>query len=293
MTIRQLEYFLTAAQTLSFTKTAHQFFISQSAVTQQIRALENEFDAELFLRSNNRIRLTPAGEALLKDAEMIVSKYHDAVARVRAARDGMSGTLRIGYLQGIEMSRFPGMIQEFRAEYPGIHIELNRGNAISLHDDYMNGRFDIIFNVQHPLLRYADSVSRTIGEYPFYVVVPPDHYLAGTRKIELHQLKYEKLILHDFKLDLPDNSGIPPHPFLDSGMMDQITAVTDDVESILIFVAAGIGIAIVPEFDVFKPQININLDYIPLDTGAYREKLEIVYPAGNANPLLKFFLDKV
>ncbi len=293
MTIRQLEYFLTAAQTLSFTKTAHQFFISQSAVTQQIRALENEFDAELFLRSNNRIRLTPAGEALLKDAEMIVSKYHDAVARVRAARDGMSGTLRIGYLQGIEMSRFPGIIQEFRAEYPGIHIELNRGNAVNLHDDYRNGRYDIIFNVQNPLLRYSDSVSRVIGEYPFYVAVPPDHYLSGMRKVELNQLQYEKLILHDVKPDASESTRTYSYPFLDDNMMKNIISVTDDVESILISVAAGIGIAVVPEFDILKPQINVNLAYVLLDTGDYRKKLEVVYPEKDANPMLKFFLDKV
>lgn len=81
LTIRQLEYFLTAAQTLSFTKTARQFYISQSAVTQQIHALEEEFDAELFLRRNNRIRLTPAGETLVQDAEMMVARYYGAVKK--------------------------------------------------------------------------------------------------------------------------------------------------------------------------------------------------------------------
>ena len=101
MTIRQLEYYLTAAQTLSFTKTARQFFISQSAVTQQIRALEEEFDTELFLRSNNKIRLTPAGETLVQDAEMMIAKYYDAIEKVHAERDGMSGELRIVYLQGM------------------------------------------------------------------------------------------------------------------------------------------------------------------------------------------------
>ena len=75
--------------------------------------------------------------------------------------------------------------------------------------------------------------------------------------------------------------------------MKNVAQVTDDIENILIFVAAGIGIAIVPEFDVFKPQININLAYIPLDTGDYREKLEIVYPEKDVNPLLRYFMDKI
>ena len=293
LTIRQLEYFLTAAQTLSFTKTARQFYISQSAVTQQIHALEEEFDAKLFLRRNNRIRLTPAGETLVQDAEMMVARYYDAIEKVHAVRDGMSGELRIGYLQGMEMSRFPRTVQEFRADYPGIQISLNRDNAVNLHDDYLNGRYDIIFNVKNSLLRYSNSISKTIGEYPYYVVVPTDHYLSGMRKVKLRQLRYEKLILHDFKIEVPANSEIHPHPFLNKEIMKNVAQVTDDIENILIFVAAGIGIAIVPEFDVFKPQININLSYIPLDTGDYREMLEIVYPEKDANPLLRYFMDKI
>lgn len=293
MTIRQLEYFLTAAHTLSFTKTARQFFISQSAVTQQIRALENEFDTDLFLRSNNRIRLTPAGETLVPEAKLIVAKSREAVSKVHAARDGMNGKLRIGYLQSMELSHFPRTVQEFREDYPGIRMELNRDNAIRLHDDYLNGRYDMIFNVKNQLLRYPGSRQVTVGEYPFFVAVPQGHYFAQLRRVTQQDLQDEKLILHDFHLTVPESMEVTPRPYLSEENLKRVVATLDDIETILIFVAAGVGIAVVPEFDIYKPQINISLSYVPFDTGAYREKLEIVYPERDANPLLKFFLEKI
>jgi len=88
MTIRQLEYFLSAARTLSFTKTAQAFYISQSAITQQIKSLEEELDVKLFWRNNNQIRLTSVGELFVPEADAIVSRLKEAQEKLHAARDG-------------------------------------------------------------------------------------------------------------------------------------------------------------------------------------------------------------
>ena len=120
MTVQQLKYFLDAAKSLNFTKTGEAFFISQSAVTQQIHNLEQELGVKLFVRRSRRLALTDAGRVFMGEAQGILARTEDAVERVRAVQNGKSGTLDVGYLKGIEMSRFPKSVQSFHEKYPGV-----------------------------------------------------------------------------------------------------------------------------------------------------------------------------
>ena len=97
MNTNQLRYFVTAAECRSFTKAADQFYITQTAITQQIRALEDSLGVPLFDRSSRPISLTPAGSAFLSDARSILGRIDQAVNRIQEVSTGMVGTLRIGY----------------------------------------------------------------------------------------------------------------------------------------------------------------------------------------------------
>ena len=94
MQIRQLEYFVAVSEHLNFTKAAKQFYISQTAVTQQIKALEQELGAELFIRNNRHVELTPAGKTFLEDARAIIKRTQDAMIRARQADTVFTGNLR-------------------------------------------------------------------------------------------------------------------------------------------------------------------------------------------------------
>ena len=106
MNTNQLRYFVTAAECRSFTKAADQFYITQTAITQQIRALEDSLGVPLFDRSSRPISLTPAGSAFLSDARSILGRIDQAVNRIQEVSTGMVGTLRIGYTKGFERSNF-------------------------------------------------------------------------------------------------------------------------------------------------------------------------------------------
>ena len=97
MNTNQLRYFVTAAECRSFTKAADQFYITQTAITQQIRALEDNLGVPLFDRSSRPISLTPAGSAFLSDARSILGRIDQAVNRIQEVSTGMVGTLRIGF----------------------------------------------------------------------------------------------------------------------------------------------------------------------------------------------------
>ncbi|MCR5666068.1 MAG: LysR family transcriptional regulator [Eubacterium sp.] len=290
MTIRQLEYFLMASRTLSFTKTAEAYYLSQSAITQQMKSLEEELDVKLFARNNNKIALTSAGELLVQEAEAIVIRARNAAEKLHDIRDGMTGTLRIGYLQSVEMTKFPIAIQKFSEDYPGIRLELHRDNAVELHRDFMEGRYDLIFNVGNEALSYPGANQRILKEYPYYVVVRPNHPFAHRHIVTQEDLKYENLIVHESTQLLMDTSGKVSEKYLTPENMANIITTEGEVETILIMVAAGIGTAVLPQLDILIPQISLNLIHIPLETGGYNETLSVYYPEEVDNPMVPVFL---
>lgn len=293
MTLQQLEYFLSAARTLNFTKTAEMYFISQSAVTQQIKNLERELEVTLFERNNNQLALSEAGALFVSEAESIIAKITDSVSKVRAVQKGMRGNLNIGYLKCMEMSRFPQTVQNFHNKYPGVRLNLKRDNAIHLHDDFIHGRYDIIFNIKHELLTYSNVVEKELDKYPFYAIMPPGHHLNQKKIITQDDLRYEKLIIHDFHRGIPGSPELIPRKYLNDDIMANVIKTEEDVETILIMVASGIGIGILPAFEVRRPQINLNLVYIPLETYGFLQILQIIYSEKNENPLLPLFIDEL
>ena len=104
MNRNQLKYFVAAAESRSFTKAAEQFYISQTAITQQIRLLEEALGCPLFDRSTRPVSLTPAGTIFLREAKGILERMSRAQERVHDASTGLSGTLRVGYVRGYERS---------------------------------------------------------------------------------------------------------------------------------------------------------------------------------------------
>ena len=105
MNINQLKYFVAVAEHQSFTKAATQFFISQTAITQQIHALEESIGLKLIDRSTRPISLTPGGNVFFAEAKSILAHMDMAVWRSREASTGLMGTLRVGYTKGYEQRK--------------------------------------------------------------------------------------------------------------------------------------------------------------------------------------------
>ena len=124
MNINQLKYFISVAEHQSFTKAANQFYISQTAITQQIQALEESIGTKLIDRSTRPISLTPGGNIFLVEARAILDHMETALWRTREASTGLMGTLRIGYTKGYEQSSLPKKLRDFRKEYPNIFYHL-------------------------------------------------------------------------------------------------------------------------------------------------------------------------
>ena len=117
MNLNQLEYFVNAAETLNFTSTAKKFYISQTAITQQIKALEEHLGEELFYRKNKKLSLTPVGKVFYQECKAILIRTSDALEKVHLAANGIIGDLRIGVIDGYEKTNISDSIRNFHNEF--------------------------------------------------------------------------------------------------------------------------------------------------------------------------------
>ncbi len=122
----QIKYFLTAARCLNFTEAAKQLFISQPALSHQILTIEKELNMQLFIRSKNKVRLTPAGLTLLEELPKYEAYYAEVLKKARFSNEGSYGLLRIGCLQGQMLGEvLQKRYAQFRETYPGIAIDFS------------------------------------------------------------------------------------------------------------------------------------------------------------------------
>ena len=118
MNINQLRYFIGVAEYQSFTKAASRYYITQTAITQQIRALESHLGVQLFDRNTRPVRLTPEGSVFLREAKGILERVEQAEHRVREASVGLVGSLKVGYIKGYERSSLSDRLRSFHNKYP-------------------------------------------------------------------------------------------------------------------------------------------------------------------------------
>ena len=168
MNIQQLRYFLVLADTLSFTKTAEKYYISQTAVSNQIKALEEKLGVQLFLRDNRKVILTPAGKVFVKEAKSIITRIEEAVQHTKDAAEGFAGEIHVGYQWGFERTVFPRVLQDFQYEYPNIEILIERDEVAALYDGVMEGKYDIIFNLPLPGKKKSGLKEMVLARYPLY-----------------------------------------------------------------------------------------------------------------------------
>ena len=144
MNRNQLRYFVAAAEHRSFTKAAEQYYISQTAVTQQIQQLEQSLGCELFDRSTRLVSLTSAGSAFLQDAKAILERMSRAQERVHDAATGLTGTLRVGYVRGYERSDLSTLMRHFHQKNSNVLISFYRCSTDVLAAGLLHQEYDIV-----------------------------------------------------------------------------------------------------------------------------------------------------
>ncbi|TPI42971.1 LysR family transcriptional regulator [Mesorhizobium sp. B3-1-9] len=188
----QLRSFYAVGRELSFTKAADLLCIGQPTVTTQVKALEETYDVQLFLRSPRGLKLTDAGEALLTVARQIFSLEEQAVGILRAEGNQISGKLRVGTVGPFFVME---LLSAFHAQYPLVQVSLESGNSDVVYNKLMNYEVDVAIigrDYDDPRL---DLVQ--LGRHEVIIFVHRNHPWAGRQQIDLEELDGQRMIFRE------------------------------------------------------------------------------------------------
>ena len=245
MNRNQLRYFVSAAEHRSFTKAAEQYYISQTAVTQQIQQLEQTLGCELFDRSTRPVSLTSAGKSFLLDAKAILERMSRAQERVHDAATGLTGTLRVGYVRGYERSDLSVLMRHFHQKNGNVLISFYRCSTDVLAAGLLHQEYDIVFTWDSTNLRTQEGVTfQTVEKARLVVALYAGHPLTQRRQLTRQELRGEN-ILYMSPDAAPDSYGDAffMQRYAEAGYKPNILFRSADTESILMMVAAEEGIA--------------------------------------------------
>ncbi len=295
MNLNQLKYFVAVAEHQSFTKAATQYYISQTAITQQIHALETTVGMELIDRGTRPISLTPAGQIFLTEARAILKHMDTAVWRTREASTGLMGSLRVGFTKGYEQSDLPRRLREFHREFPNILITCYRNDTDTLAAGLLNMEYDIIFTWDSTNIRQEDSLQiRLVEKVPLYVAMYTSHPLARRPSLAREELKGETILFMS-----PSGGGDSfgdayyVQLYQKAGYQPNILLRTSDYESIMMMIAAEQAICIVPEYCIGKLRSVDNITFCPLRGEEETEEILAVWHEKNLSPALRHFVQRL
>ena len=252
MELHQLVYFEAVARHRHFTRAAAELHVAQPSVSQQIGKLEVELGTPLFHRMKRGVALTEAGRVLLPRVRGALAQLDEARAAVREVGALLSGTLTIGAPPSIGTHLLPRVLATFNVRYPAVTLDLREDGSRALVQHLLEGALDLAVVIEpeggwkHPALE-----TEPLLEESLLAAVPPGHRLATATSVRLLELKDEPWVmlregayeLREQTLAACRRAGFEPRIALDGSEMD----------SVLPFVAAGIGVALLPETVLRSP----------------------------------------
>lgn len=291
MTTNQLKYFITAVETLSFTEAGKRHYISQTAITQHIQALEEQLNVRLFVREKRRVHLTPAGEIFYMEAKAVLERSKIAINRARNAADGVSGSMNIGYVKGQGITLIAPIIKKFYLQNPSVKFQLFRQAHLDLLMNLQQNKLDLIFNIVYGNTDLNGFSYKKISSDRLYAVLPPGHPYAQLSSIRRYDLRDEPFLLTQYFDDPSARSlgHIIPDKYAESGFIPRIDSRSSDAETLMILVSAGIGITILPESIVRTIGHTTDLSYVPLEGPHESVDILAIWNKDSKNPVTQVF----
>jgi DNA-binding transcriptional LysR family regulator len=274
------------AETGSFTKAALVNNVTQSAVSQQISALERIFKSLLIERSKKKIRLTPEGQVLYEYSKQMMQTFESLHSKFQDLKDIISGTIRIATIYSIGLHDLPPYVKRFLKNYPtvNIHVEYRRANQV--YEDVLGSVVDI------GLVAYPTRDSKLeiipLRKEPLVVICHPQHPFARHKTVKLKTLADQKII--GFEPDIPTRKALDKI-LKEHGVEVRHIMEFDNVETVKRAVEIDAGISIVPEGTVRQEIAKQTLAALPIEDGDFFRPTAALYKKSKVlSPAIKQFL---
>lgn len=242
MELRHLQYIAEIVRCSSFTKAAENLNVTQPTISKMIQNLENELNADIFVRNGRQIQLTDVGEAILKYSGPILQMFENLKTEINDLTFLNKGSIRIGLPPMAGSSFFPDVIKKFQDRYPGITMKMVEDGARKIEESIEEGLLDagiLLLPVNQAVFDWFPIFNDRLK-----VVMHPAHPLADREQIELAELEQERFILFNSNFTLHDRIK---NACRSAGFVPRIVSESSQWDLIREMVRADLGIAFLPD----------------------------------------------
>ncbi len=256
-----LQLFIDLVESGSFSRAAEKNFISQSAVSQRLRALEREYGQTLLDRGQGRGRVTatPAGETLYRGAREVLSRAAALDAEMRQLSDEVAGTVRVATVYSVGLHALPPRLKPFLATHPRVNVHLEYEQTDKVYEDVASGALDVGI-VACPTSK-RDLEVLPFAEEGMVLICAPEHALAGEKEVGLKRL--DGLAFIGFADDIPTRRLVDDR-LRAAGARVKMVMTFDNIETIKNLVEIGSGVSILPVDTVRQEARTGTLVALPL-----------------------------
>lgn len=287
MELRHVRYFVAVAEEKSFTRAAERLMIAQPPLSQQIRKLEGELGVELFTRTTRSVDLTHAGRVFYERALVILARSDEAIVDARKAAQGQLGKLSLGFTGTATYELLPAIVRAYQDRNPDVALDLHSEMLTPPQvNGLLEGRLDV--GLLRPPVRASGLVVEVVRDDPLGVLMPTQHPLAGARTISLASLADEAFISYPTN---PPSSvySVALEACRRAGFVPKVRQEVTETASLLAMVAAGLGIAFVPE-SVRQLRID-GATFRRMESPQVAVQLALAYREGEVSPVVRRFLE--
>lgn len=288
MDLRQLKYFVTVAEELSFVRAAQRLHMSQPPLSQQVKALEEDLGVQLLCRTRREVKLTEAGRVFLAESRELLEKAQAVAHRTRQAAGGEQAVLRVGMATSALFHVLPELLTRVKARLPGVTMTISDMNSDEQVRSLTVDRIDLGFIHARPDIRGLARCNVVIDS--FAVALPATHPLAGHSGLALRDLQDEAMVafsrehapaLFDALIASCQQEGFSP----------RIAHVARHPASVLQMVQLGLGVSLVPRaYSTHAPPAVV---FRQLSSTAARLRIDALWREGNPAPGLRRVIDDV
>ena len=287
MQIENFKIFADLVETRSFSKSAKLNGITQSAVSQQARAMERHFKTLLIDRSQKQFQLTREGQRVYEAAKEILHNYEKLQSELQEMKKVISGTIRISTIYSIGLHELPPFIKRFLHDFPSVNVRVEYRRSNLVYEDLLHNSVDfglVAFPVkqrQIEILPFRDD--------QLVLITHPQHALARRTKVEVKDLAGQRFI--GFDPDIPTRKAVDAI-FRDHRLELDPVMEFDNIETVKRAVEIDHGVAVVPLATVAQERKQGTLAVVPFEGKEFTRPLAILHRRGRVlTPAMKKFIE--
>jgi LysR family transcriptional regulator, benzoate and cis,cis-muconate-responsive activator of ben and cat genes len=289
MDLRQMRYFLALAEERNFNRAAERLHMAQPPLTRQIRALEDELDTALFVRTSKGVDLTAAGQALLDEVPNLLALARRARERTQAAGAGRTGRLDVGLFGSGVLDVIPRMLARFHAARPDVKLVLHNLTKAEQLEALRERRISVGFNRLVP--PEDDLIIETVLRERMVVAMPEGHALCARSEIRIAHMEDQPMILYP-NVPMRGLAEEVANAFAREGVRLRVEQDVEDVLTSIALVASGFGLCVTTESTT-----NLRLPgvvYRPLSCRWLKDlELSCLWRRADPSPVLAAFVNVV